>query len=52
VIFLLLIAFHAYQIYPKTRGIMNETYIIVFRVNKEEDAFLIVRELCRSESDG
>ena len=52
VILLLFIDFQAYQIYPNTIGTMNETYIIVVRVNLLDDAFSIVRELLRSEDEG
>jgi hypothetical protein len=38
--------------YAITNGIINETYIIVFKVNRLDDAFLIVKELWRSNRDG
>jgi hypothetical protein len=52
VILVLLTAFHAYQIYPITKGIINETYIMVLRVKRLDEAFSIVNELCRSYDDG
>ena len=38
--------------YAMTKWIMNETYIMVFKVNKLEEAFFIVKELCKSDREG
>ena len=40
-IFLSFIAFQAYQIYASTKGIINDTYIIVFSVKWLEDALIL-----------
>ena len=37
---------------PITRGMIKETYIMVLSVKWLEEAFLIVRELFRSKTEG
>lgn len=52
VIFFLLNALHAYQIYQATKGMINDTYIIVLSVKRLDDALYMVNELPGSDIEG
>ena len=43
---------HAYIMYAKTNGIIKDTILIVFKVNNDDDALLMVKEEFKSEIDG